>query len=121
MRQPHILVVDASGPAGLPYDRHLARLQPMEVRVERSLEKALDSLSRDSWDLGIATAREAPSADVLYNALKKADPQLPMVVIDAEPTVERARACLQAGVGDYLDIARVETDLEDSLVRLLAI
>ncbi len=121
MRQPHILVVDASGSAGLPYDRHLARLQPMEVRVERSLEKALDSLSRDSWDLGIVTARATPSADVLYTTLKKADPQLPMVVIDSQPSVERARACLQAGAGDYLDIARAETDLEDSLVRLLAI
>ena len=121
MRQPHILVVDASGSAGLPYDRHLARLQPMEVRVERSLEKALESLRRDSWDLGIVTARATPSADVLYTTLKKADPQLPMVVIDSQPSVERARACLQAGAGDYLDIARAETDLEDSLVRLLAI
>ena len=106
MRQPHILVVDASGSAGLPYDRHLARLQPMEVRVERSLEKALESLRRDSWDLGIVTARATPSADVLYTTLKKADPQLPMVVIDSQPSVERARACLQAGAGDYLDIAR---------------
>ena len=121
MRQPHILVVDASGSAGLPYDRHLARLQPMEVRVERSLEKALESLRRDSWDLGHVTARATPSADVLYTTLKKADPQLPMVVIDSQPSVERARACLQAGAGDYLDIARAETDLEDSLVRLLAI
>jgi DNA-binding NtrC family response regulator len=43
------------------------------------------------------------------------------VVIDSQPSVERARACLQAGAGDYLDIARAETDLEDSLVRLLAI
>ena len=93
----------------------------MEVRVERSLEKALESLRRDSWDLGIVTARATPSADVLYTTLKKADPQLPMVVIDSQPSVERARACLQAGAGDYLDIARAETDLEDSLVRLLAI
>jgi DNA-binding NtrC family response regulator len=33
--------------------------------------------------------------------------------------VDTARACLQAGAGDYLDVARVETDLEDALVRLL--
>jgi DNA-binding NtrC family response regulator len=42
-----------------------------------------------------------------------------MVVVDPRPSVDTARACLQAGAGDYLDIARVETDLEDALVRLL--
>jgi DNA-binding NtrC family response regulator len=42
-----------------------------------------------------------------------------MVVIDPRPAVDTARACLQAGAGDYLDVARVETDLEDALVRLL--
>lgn len=121
MRQPRILVVDASGRAGLAYDRFLARLQPMEVRVETALEKAIGSLQRDSWDLGIVTSREGPPADELHAALKGADQQLPMVVIDSQPSVERARACLQAGAGDYLDIARVETDLEDALVRLLTI
>ena len=120
MRQPRILVVDSSGATGLPYATLVARLQPMELRVETSLEKALGSLARDSWDLGIVTARLGPTADVLYNALKKADPQLPMVVIDPHPSVDTARACLQAGAGDYLDLKRVETDLEDSLVRLLS-
>ena len=90
MRQPRILVVDASGRAGLAYDRFLARLQPMEVRVETSLEKALGTLHRDSWDLGIVTSRDRPTADALYAALKEADPQLPMVVIDSQPSVERA-------------------------------
>ena len=97
----------------------MARLQPLEVRVETSLDKALVSLSRDSWDLGVVTARSGPTADVLYTALRKADPQLPMVVIDPKPNVDTARACLQAGAGDYLDVARVETDLEDALERLL--
>ena len=121
MRQPHILVVDAAGPAGLPYDRLLARLQPMKVRVETSLEKAPEDVRRNSWDLGIATARDVDSAERLYHTLHEADPQLPVVVIDSQPTVARARACLQAGAGDYLDIDRAETDLEDALVRLLAL
>ncbi len=119
MRQPRILVVDSAGPAGLPYAKLVARLQPLELRVESSLEKALGSLSRDSWDLGIVTARSGPTADVLYGAVKKADPQLPMVVIDPHASVDTARACMQAGAGDYLDVKRVETDLEDALERLL--
>ena len=119
MQQPRILIVDSSGPDALPYARLAARLQPLEVRVETALDKALATLSRDSWDLGVVTARSGPSADVLFGALRKADPQLPMVVIDPRPSVDTARACLQAGAGDYLDVARVETDLEDALVRLL--
>ncbi len=119
MQQPRIIIVDSAGAEALPYARLTARLQPMEVRVETALERAIGTLSRDSWDLGVVTARTGPTADVLYGALRKADPQLPMVVIDPRPTVETARACLQAGAGDYLDIARVETDLEDALVKLL--
>ena len=119
MLQPRILIVDSAGADALPYARLSARLQPMEVRVETALDRALATLSRDSWDLGVVTSRSGPTADVLYKALRKADPQLPMVVIDPRPTVDTARACLQAGAGDYLDIARVETDLEDALARLL--
>ncbi len=119
MQQPRIIIVDSAGGEALPYARLTARLQPMEVRVETALDRAIGTLSRDSWDLGAVTARSGPTADVLYGAIRKADPQLPVVVIDPRPSVETARACLQAGAGDYLDIARVETDLEDSLVRLL--
>jgi len=119
VQQPRIIIVDSAGGEALPYARLTARLQPMEVRVETALDRAIGTLSRDSWDLGAVTARSGPTADVLYGAIRKADPQLPVVVIDPRPSVETARACLQAGAGDYLDIARVETDLEDSLVRLL--
>ncbi len=119
MQQPRILIIDSAGADALPYGRLVARLQPLEVRVETSLDAALGRLSRDSWDLGIATSRSGPAADAVHAALHKADPQLPVVIIDARPRIDTARACLQAGAGDYLDIARVETDLEDALVRLL--
>ena len=120
MQQPRILIVDPAGRQALPYDRLAARLQPLELRVETRLEQALERIARDSWDLGVVTARGGPTADVLHAAVRRADPQLPLVVIDPRPSVATARACLQAGAGDYLDIARVETDLENSLVRLLA-
>ncbi len=121
MRQPRILIVDSAGGTGLPYDRLLARLQPMQVRVETSLETAVESLRRDSWDLGVVTVRVSSPPDVLYQTLQQADPQLSMVVIDSLPSVDRARACLQAGAGDYLELERVDRDLEDALVRLLAL
>jgi DNA-binding NtrC family response regulator len=120
VQQPRILILDPAGRQALPYDRLAARLQPLELRVETRLEQALERLARDSWDLGVVTARGGPAADELYAAVRRADPQLPLVVIDPRPSVATARTCLQAGAGDYLDIARVETDLENALVRLLA-
>ena len=69
MQQPRIIIVDSAGASALPYARLVARLQPLEVRVETALDKALASLSRDSWDLGVVTARSGPTADVLYAAL----------------------------------------------------
>jgi DNA-binding NtrC family response regulator len=108
VQQPRILIVDSEGSNGLPYARLTARLQPFEVRVETSLESALVRLARDPWDLGIVTARSGLSADVLHAAIKKADPQLPLVVIDPQPSIDTARACLQAGAGEYLGSDQAE-------------
>ncbi len=119
MQQPRIIVVDPAGPVGLPYDRLLARLQPLEIRIEPSLDQALDSIARDSWDLGVITARHGLSATDAHRAVRSADPQLPLVVLDPAPTVEAARTCLTAGSSDYLALALAETDLEDALARLL--
>jgi hypothetical protein len=80
VQQPRILIVDSEGATALPYARLSARLQPLDVRVETTLDKALGTLSRDTWDLGVVTARSGPSADVLYGAIRKADPQLPVVI-----------------------------------------
>ncbi|MFM8635888.1 MAG: sigma-54 interaction domain-containing protein [Planctomycetia bacterium] len=119
MLQPRILIIDSEGIEGLPYARLVARLQPMELRVEPTVERAIDMLARDSWDVGILTPRSKGQAEAMRVAVAEADPQLPVVVVDAFPSVDTARACLRAGGGDYLDIARAEADLEDALVRLL--
>jgi two-component system response regulator HydG len=122
MRQPRILVVDPAGPAGLPYARLVARLQPMGLRVEPTVEAARAALAGDAWDVGIVTSRAAAAtgAETLFRAIHEADPDLPVIVIDDAPAIDTARACLQAGAGDYLDAARAEAELEDSLVRILS-
>ena len=120
MQQPRILIVDSAGASGLPYARLVARFQPMDMRVETTPEAAAETLARDAWDIAILTARKGHSAQMLHAAVRQADPQLPTVVIDGQPSIDTARACLQAGAGDYLDVGRVEADLEDSLERLLA-
>ncbi|MFM8292238.1 MAG: sigma 54-interacting transcriptional regulator [Planctomycetia bacterium] len=120
MQQPRILIVDSAAGEPVPYARLIARLQPMELRVEPSFDAAIGTLARDSWDLGVIVARSGQAADNAFEAVRRADSQLPVVVVDQRPTVDMARACLQAGAGDYLGIDRVETDLEDALARLLA-
>ena len=121
MRQPRILVIDARGAGGLPYASLVARLQPMELRVERTAAGAAQALARDAWDLGVVTARDVDMAASLVEDVRAADPELPFVVVDAHPTVAMARQCLQAGVGDYLELGRAENELEDALVRLLSV
>ncbi len=120
MLQPRIIVVDPAGPAGLPYARLLARLQPLEVRIEPSLTTATPTISRDAWDLAVLVVRSDESAGDLQAAIRKADPQLPVVVLDPRPDVAVARTCLQAGAADYLDLAAAERDLEDACARLLS-
>jgi DNA-binding NtrC family response regulator len=120
VQQPRILIVDSAGGEPVPYARLIARLQPMELRVERSVDAVLGTLARDSWDLGVIVARSGQAADAVLEAVRRADQQLPVVVVDQRPTVDMARACLQAGAGDYLGIERVENDLEAALARLLA-
>ena len=117
--QPRIIILDPAGGGTIPYARLVARLQPLALRIETSLEKALVAIAGDAWDVGVVTARGGTAAAVLHSAVRQADPQLPLVVIDPDPSVDTARACLKAGAGDYLDIARVEDDLEDAVERLL--
>ncbi|NBW95718.1 MAG: sigma-54-dependent Fis family transcriptional regulator [Planctomycetia bacterium] len=119
MRQPRILVVDARGAAGLPYSSLVARLQPMDLRVERSVSGAARAIERDAWDIGIVTAWEADEAAPLAAVVRSADPELPLVVVDAHPTVAATRQCLRAGVGDYLELDHAEEHLEDAIARLL--
>ena len=120
MQQPRILILDPAGAAALPYARLTARLQPLDVRVETALDAALATLARDAWDAGVVAARSGPGAEAVLAALRQADPQLPIVVIDPRPTVAAARACMRGGAGDYVGLDDAETDLEDALVRLLA-
>lgn len=119
MQQPRILIVDSEEACSVPYARLVARLQPLELRIERVIHDARDTLSRDPWDVVIVILRPEVDKAVLYELLETVDPHVPIIVVDVQPSITTARSCLHAGAGDYLDFAHIETDLEDSLNRVL--
>jgi len=119
MLQPRILVVDPSGRDALPYPRLVARLQPSQLRTEPSVADGIATLGIDVWDCCILAIRNGESADAIVTDLRTAEPDLPIVVIDDSPTVDAARACLRHGACDYLELSRVDTELEASVARLL--
>jgi DNA-binding NtrC family response regulator len=119
MRQPRIAIIDPAGPEGLAYSRLVARLQPLEVRQAATVAAGADLLRGDSFDIAVLTIRDGlPAVDLLTEVLQ-ADPDLPVVVVDAGPDAESARACLRRGAADYLPLANADRDLEDALVEAL--
>jgi two-component system response regulator HydG len=120
VQQPRIIVIDPAGSAGLPYARLLAPLQPLEIRLETKLASGAGLLARDAWDLAVVAARADLTAGSAHATVRAADPQVPLVVLDSEPGIAAARACLAAGAADYLDLAAAEAELEAAAARLLA-
>ncbi len=119
MRQPRILVIDAAGSRSLPYATLVARLQPLELRVEKDVATATRRVAEGGWDIALLTAREPTRATSDVTALREADASLPIVVIDASGSGRINRRCLKAGASDCLDLDRAEADLEDALVDTL--
>ena len=119
MRQPRILIVDSAGPAGLAYGRLVARLHPLEVQHATAVADGVSLLAGDSFDLAILTARDKAQATELLAPLVAVDPDLPVIVVDAAPTAEQARACSRGGAADYLPLETVDNDLEDALAEAL--
>jgi DNA-binding NtrC family response regulator len=119
MRQPRIVIIDPAGPSGLAYGRLVARLQPLEVQHAVTAEAGVSLLASDSFDIAVLTARDGAPAVGLLDAMLQADPDLPVVVVDAGSDAAAARACLRRGAADYLPLANADRDLEDSLVEAL--
>lgn len=119
MRQPRIAIIDSAGPEGLAYSRLVARLQPLEVQQATTVAAGAELVRGDSFDIAVLTVRDNSAAVSLLGEVLQADPDLPVVVVDAGPDAEAARACLRRGAADYLPLANADRDLEDALVEAL--
>ena len=119
MRQPRIAIIDPAGPTGLGYGRLVARLQPLEVQQTATIAAGIELVGNDSFDIAVLTVRDGSSAVNLLDEVLQADPDLPVIVVDAAPDASAARACLRRGAADYLPLATADRDLEDALVEAL--
>lgn len=119
MRQPRIVIVDPAGSAGLAYGRIVARLQPLEVQHASSVDAGISLITADSFDIAILVARNGIPATEMLAPLVAADPDLPVVVVDATPSAEQTRTCMRQGAADYLPLEAANRELEDALDHAL--
>ena len=119
MRQPRIVIVDPAGATGLAYGRIVARLQPLEVQHASSVPAGISLVTADSFDIAVLVARDGIPALEMLTPLVAADPDLPVVVVDADPNAEQTRSCLRQGAADYLPLEAADRELEGALEHAL--
>src|SRR5262249_7669130 len=112
MKRVRILVADADPTCESLYTQGLQPLGRVDLTVAASAAAAKERLSEQSIDLLVA-AIEPSQADGL-NLLKtarRADPQLPIILVVDEPTVEAATAGMRLGADDLLARNRMADEL----------
>jgi DNA-binding NtrC family response regulator len=120
MKKPHILIADADPAAVEPYRRALAQFEGAELTFASSPGDAIVRLQAGGFDLLIADAATSleRSFDLLASA-RKADQELPMIVVTSAPDLAGATASMRLGAGDYLAKPLDCKTLGDSARRLL--
>jgi len=103
MKKPRILIVEPDASAARAYQEALGGLHSPEFRTADDAQQALEKLRGESFDLLLVNVdrQAAGDFDLLRNA-RAIDPELPLIVVTAAPTVESATASLRLGAGEYL-------------------
>ncbi len=120
MKQARVLIVDREPGADDLYARALAGAGPVELIFLGDAPAALAALGERPFDLLIATIAP-PSVDGLdlLAQARAIDSRLPVILVDREPTLEKATHGLRLGAGDYLAADAIASDLAASARRLL--
>jgi DNA-binding NtrC family response regulator len=120
MNNARVLIVQREPAGDDLFVRALAAAGPLELVFERDAAAAIKRLGEQSFDLLVATI--APGSvdglDLLSQA-RALDSSLPVILVDPQPTLERATRGLRLGAGDYLAGAAIQSDLAASAQRLL--
>ncbi|MBI4521393.1 MAG: sigma-54-dependent Fis family transcriptional regulator [Gemmatimonadetes bacterium] len=98
----------------------LSKLSNVEIVLEDDSTRAADKISADGWDLLVADVR-MPGVDgvELLRIARERDPELPVLLLTAYPTVETAVESMKLGAADYLTKPFLPDDLLATAQRLL--
>jgi DNA-binding NtrC family response regulator len=120
MKNAQLLIVDSNLSNDDLYRSALAEPSGLEIFFERDTASATDRLASHSFDL-LVLADELPKIDAaaLVKHGLNIDPDLPVILIDSEPSLDKATAALRIGAKDYLARPFSEQDLAASVQRLL--
>ena len=115
MKQARVLIVDREPGADDLYARALAGAGPVELIFLGDAPAALAALGERPFDLLIATIAPpgVDGLDLLAQA-RAIDSRLPVILVDREPTLEKATHGLRLGAGDYLAADAIASDLAAS-------
>ncbi|HSQ29155.1 MAG TPA: sigma-54 dependent transcriptional regulator [Gemmatimonadaceae bacterium] len=99
----------------------LCTVDGVEIDVESRSECAVKKLEERSWDLLIADIR-MPGVNglELLEVARRQDPQLPVLMMTAYPTVDTAVESMKRGAADYIVKPFLPDDLRATARRLLA-
>ena len=99
----------------------LCTLGGVEIDIESNSERAAAKLEERSWDLLIADIRMpgVNGLDLLESA-RRHDPELPVLMMTAYPTVDTAVEAMKRGAADYIVKPFVPDDLRATARRLLS-
>ncbi len=98
----------------------LSTIGGVEIDIESRAERAVEKLGERSWDLLIADIRmpDLNGLDLLEIA-RRQDPQLPVLMMTAYPTVGTAVESMKRGAADYIVKPFLPDDLRATARRLL--
>lgn len=99
----------------------LCTISGVEIDVESRSDSAVSKLEQRSWDLLIADIRMPGINGLeLLEIARRQDPQLPVLMMTAYPTVETAVESMKHGAADYIVKPFLPDDLRATARRLLA-
>ena len=98
----------------------LRKLSDVDVELEHQSLRAAQTLASDSWDLLIVDVRMPGMSGVeLLEIAHRHDPDLPVLMLTAFPTVETAVESMKLGAVDYLTKPFLPDDLLGTVRRIL--
>ena len=120
MSSMRVLVVDDE-PGMLEVCRDtLNALDDVRVTTEQDSHRAVELLEQGGWDLMITDIRMAGLSGVeLLERARQLDPDLPVLMLTAYPTVETAVESMKLGAADYITKPFLPDDLLATVHRLL--